>query len=49
MIDRIKIRQGVYAWIKEDAPIAIQMMMMPELSDALVDKIAQSLHKTESK
>jgi hypothetical protein len=37
-----RVQRAVFDWIRDDAPVAIKMMMMPEHCSKLVDRIVGS-------
>jgi hypothetical protein len=39
------VLEGIKAWLREDAPVAIKMMMLPEQAQQLVRKIVVELKR----
>lgn len=37
------VMEGIKAWLREDAPLAVKMAMMPELAQQLAKKIVAEL------
>jgi len=36
---RAEAREWIRAWIREDAPVAVKMMMTPQLVEKLLDRL----------
>lgn len=36
---RLAFRQAIYAWVRDDCPLAIKLTIMPEHCDKLSDRI----------
>lgn len=38
-----RVQRAVFDWIRDDAPVAIKMMMLPEHCNKLIDRICGSI------